>query len=79
MSAERIQRPILDMTSIDEDMLDDIERQKKVEDHYKDEKPTSDPPSLPLDDANITKSINTFEEDLGRRRGISGISPLSTL
>ena len=31
------------------------------------------PPSLPLDDANITKSINTFEEDLGRRRGITGI------
>ena len=79
MHHERIQRPILDMTSIDEDMLEDIERQKKLEDHYKDEKPTSDPPSLPLDDANITKSINTFEEDLGRRRGISGISPLSTL
>lgn len=45
MHHERIQQPLLDMTSINEDMLDDIERQKKLEDHYKDEKPTSDPPT----------------------------------
>jgi hypothetical protein len=73
MHHERIQRPLLDLTCVDEDMLDDIERQKKHEDHYKDDKPTSDPPSLTLDDVNITKSINTFEEDLKRRRGITGI------
>ena len=72
MHRHRIQRPLLDMTSIDEDMLDDIERQKKLEDQYKDDKPTSDPPSLPLDDPNVTKSISTFEEDLARRRGIMG-------
>jgi len=72
MHHDRIQRPLLDMTSIDEDMLDDIERQKKLEDQYKDDKPTSDPLSLPLDDANVTKSISTFEEDLARRRGIMG-------
>jgi hypothetical protein len=72
MHHERIQRPLLDMTSIDEDMLDDIERQKKLEDHYKDDKPTSDPPSLTLDDANVTKSISALEEDIGRRRGIMG-------
>ena len=72
MHHERIQRPLLDMTSIDEDMLEDIERQKKLEDHYNNDKPTSDPPNLPLDDANVTKSINTFEEILGRMRGING-------
>ena len=73
MHHERILRPLLDMTSINEDMMDDIERQKKLEDHYKDDKPSSDPPNLPLNDANITKSISTFEEDLRRRRGITGI------
>ena len=72
MHHERIQRPLLCLTSIDEDMLDDIERQKKLEYQYKDDKPTSDMPSLSLDDANVTKSISTFEEQLGRMRGIMG-------
>jgi len=72
MHHERIQRPLLDMTSINEDMLDDIKQQKKLEDQYKDDKPTSDPLSLALDDPNVTKSISTFEEDLARRRGIMG-------
>jgi hypothetical protein len=51
MHHERIQRPLLDLTCVDEDMLDNIERQKKHEDHYKDDKPTSDLPGLTLDDA----------------------------
>ena len=72
MHHERIQRPLLDLTSIDEDMLEDIERQKKLEDHYNNDKPSSDPPSLTLDDATVTKSINIFEEHLGRMRGING-------
>jgi hypothetical protein len=34
MHQERIQRPLLELTSVDEDMLEDIERQKQLEDRY---------------------------------------------
>jgi hypothetical protein len=71
---ERFQWPLLELTSVDEDMLEDIERQKQLEDQYKTEKVPADPPSLPLDDANVTKSINAFQTDLiSRIRGITGI------
>ena len=76
MHQERIQRPLLELTSVDEDILEDIERQKQLEDRYMNEKVSSDPPSLPLDDANVTKSISTIQTDLNGRRGITGI-PLS--
>jgi hypothetical protein len=76
MHQERIQRPLLELTSVDEDILDDIERQKQLEDRYMNEKVSSDPPSLPLDDANVTKSISTIQTDFNGRRGITGI-PLS--
>jgi hypothetical protein len=76
MHQERIQRPLLELTSVDEDMLEDIERQKQLEDRYTNERVSSDPPSLPLDDANVTKSISTIQTDFNGRRGITGI-PLS--
>lgn len=76
MHYERIQQPILYMTSIDEDMLEDIEWQKKLEDQYNDTKAASDPPSLTLNEANLTKSISTFEGNLQGRRGIM-VHPLS--
>ena len=76
MHQERIQRPLLELTSVDEDILEDIERQKQLEDRYMNEKVSSDPPSLPLDDANVTKSISTIQTDFNGRRGITGI-PLS--
>jgi hypothetical protein len=73
---ERIQRPLLELTSVDEDMLEDIERQKQLEDLYTNGRAPADPPSLPLDDANVTKSISTIQTDFNGRRGITGI-PLS--
>ena len=76
MHRERIQRPLFELTNVDEDMLEDIERQMQLEDWYMNEKAPSDPPSLPLDEANVTRSISTVQAALNGRRGITGI-PLS--
>jgi hypothetical protein len=58
---ERIQRPLLELTSVNEDMLEDIERQKQLEDQYKIEMATADPPSFPLDDANVPSPSMPFK------------------
>jgi acylphosphatase len=73
---ERIQRPLFEMTNVDEDMLEDIERQMQLEEQYLNEKARADPPSLPLDEANVTRSISTFQSIASRERGITSI-PLS--
>ena len=73
---ERIQRPLFEMSTVDEDMLEDIERQMQLEEQYMNEKTEADPPSLPLDEANVTRSISAFQSIASRKRGITNI-PLS--
>jgi hypothetical protein len=73
---ERIQRPLFEMSNVDKDMLEDIERQMQLEEQYLNEKARADPPSLPLDEANVTRSISTFQSETGQVRGITGV-PLS--
>ena len=67
---ERIQRPLLDLCVINEDMLIDIERQKQLEEQYIKTKDNVDPASLNLDDASVTKSIGIVERAFRSLRGI---------
>lgn len=54
-------------------MIENIEQQKTIEDQYYDQKLSGDPPSLPLTDDNVAKSISIVQSLLADQRGITGI------